>query len=154
MSRSEGSVRIGPVSLFTLVIVLCLAVLAVLAATTAQATYASAEKQARFTQDTYANEQKAQATVAALDAALAPVRNAGGGLEEALAAVDRALPPNAVRDGATVKAEFVAGSGRTLAIEVDIQPDATYAVTSWKATTQWTDDNAGKTLWSGVAQKR
>ena len=37
MARNQGSVRMGPVSLFTLVIILCLAVLAVLAVTTAQA---------------------------------------------------------------------------------------------------------------------
>ena len=36
MNSTNGSVRIGPISLFTLVIILCLAVMAVLSATTAQ----------------------------------------------------------------------------------------------------------------------
>ena len=45
MNSTNGSVRIGPISLFTLVIILCLAVMAVLSATTAQATYSAAENQ-------------------------------------------------------------------------------------------------------------
>ena len=35
-ARGRGSVRIGPISLFTLVIIVCLAVMAVLSVTTAQ----------------------------------------------------------------------------------------------------------------------
>ena len=74
MNSTNGSVRIGPISLFTLVIILCLAVMAVLSATTAQATYSAAEKQALFTNDTYQNEQAAQSAVAVIDAALEDVR--------------------------------------------------------------------------------
>ena len=88
MNSTNGSVRIGPISLFTLVIILCLAVMAVLSATTAQATYSAAEKQALFTNDTYQNEQAAQSAVAVIDAALEDVRASGGGLDEALAAVE------------------------------------------------------------------
>ncbi len=153
-TRGRGSVRIGPISLFALVIILCLAVMAVLSITTAQATYAAAERQAEFTEDTYANERAAQEFTARIDAALAPVRASGGGLEEALAAVDAALPAGAARDGSTVRAEFTADSGRTLSVELDIQADATYAVTAWKATTLWTEQNAGETLWPGAAQTR
>lgn len=157
MSRSNGSVRIGPISLFTLVIVLCLAVMAVLAVTTAQATYAAAEKQALFTDDTYANERAAQSAVAAIDAALQPVRAAGGGSSAAQAAVDRALPTDialAERDGSTVRLQFATGSGRILDVELVINADATYEITEWKATTQWTNDGADKTLWPGAAQTR
>ena len=68
MNSTNGSVRIGPISLFTLVIILCLAVMAVLSATTAQATYSAAEKQALFTNDTYQNEQAAQSAVAVIEA--------------------------------------------------------------------------------------
>lgn len=153
-TRGRGSVRIGPISLFALVIILCLAVMAVLSVTTAQATYAAAERQADFTADTYANERAAQEFTADVDAALAPVRAAGGGLNAALAAVDKVLPANSERDGATVRAEFTADSGRTLAVELDIQADATYVVKAWKATTLWTENGAGETLWSGAAQTR
>ena len=95
--------RIGPISLFALVIILCLAVMAVLSVTTAQATYAAAERQASFTTDTYANERAGQELVADVDAALAPVRAAHGGLAEALSAVRAALPEGAELDGSTVK---------------------------------------------------
>ncbi len=113
--------RIGPISLFALVIILCLAVMAVLSVTTAQATYAAAERQASFTADTYANERAGQEFAASIDAALAPVRAAGGGLAETLAAVRAALPAGAELDGSTVKAEFTADSGRALAVVLDIQ---------------------------------
>lgn len=154
MSGSKGSVRIGPISLFTLVIVLCLAVLGVLTVTTAQATYAAADKQATFTEDTYANEDAAQRLVSQVDGALAGVRESGGGLSAALAAVDRILPDNAERDGSTVRATFSTESGRTLAIELTIRANATYEIASWKATTQWTNAGSGETLWAGAAQTR
>ena len=137
MNSTNGSVRIGPISLFTLVIILCLAVMAVLSATTAQATYSAAEKQALFTNDTYQNEQAS-----------------GGGLDEALAAVDEALPADAQRDGSRVLMTFASPSGRTLDVELTITANATYEISQWKATTQWTNDGPGATLWSGAAQTR
>ena len=131
MNSTNGSVRIGPISLFTLVIILCLAVMAVLSATTAQATYSAAEKQA-----------------------LEDVRASGGGLDEALAAVDEALPADAQRDGSRVLMTFASSSGRTLDVELTITANATYEISQWKATTQWTNDGPGATLWSGAAQTR
>ena len=154
MNSTNGSVRIGPISLFTLVIILCLAVMAVLSATTAQATYSAAEKQALFTNDTYQNEQAAQSAVAVIDAALEDVRASGGGLDEALAAVDEALPADAQRDGSRVLMTFASSSGRTLDVELTITANATYEISQWKATTQWTNDGPGATLWSGAAQTR
>ncbi|WP_270295275.1 S4A5 electrogenic sodium bicarbonate cotransporter 4 [Eggerthella sinensis] len=154
MSGSNSTVRIGPISLFTLVIILCLAVMAVLSATTAQATYSAAEKQALFTDDTYANESAAQSAVAAIDAALAPVRDADGGLDAALAAVDKALPTDAAsaqRDGASVFLTFTTPSGRTLDVELTIKSNATYEISQWKATTQWTNDGPSTMLWPGAA---
>ena len=153
MNSTNGSVRIGPISLFTLVIILCLAVMAVLSATTAQATYSAAEKQALFTNDTYQNEQAAQSAVAVIDAALEDVRASGGGLDEALAAVDE-LPADAQRDGSRVLMTFASSSGRTLDVELTITANATYEISQWKATTQWTNDGPGATLWSGAAQTR
>ena len=154
MSSPKGSVRIGPISLFTLVIVLFLAVLGALAVTTAQATYAAAEKQAAFTNDTYTNETAAQSLVSEIDRALFDIRESRGDLIAALAAVKLVLPDNAHLDGSTISASFMAQSGRTLAITLEIRPDATYEITSWKATTQWTDKNTGEKLWAGTAQTR
>ena len=154
MSRSKGSVRIGPISLFTLMTVLCLAVLGVLSISTAQATYAAAEKQAAFTADTYVNESAAQNLLANVDETLASVRKAGGSLDAALVAVDGMLPSNAKREGTTVSAKFSTESGRALDIELTVRANATYEITAGKATTQWPNASSGETLWSGAAQTR
>lgn len=151
-NQAHGSVRIGPISLFALVIILCLAVMAVLAVTTAQATLAAAERQAAFTTDTYSNERAAQQFVADIDTALVPVREKNGGLDAARAAIDPLLSANVQRDGSAVQATFAADSGRTLTIELTLRANATYEITSWKATTQWTNSNPAETLWQGSAQ--
>lgn len=71
MARPHGSVRIGPISLFTLIIILCLAVLAVLSITTARAELSITERQAATTTGTYQLEVQGQEFVAAVDGALA-----------------------------------------------------------------------------------
>ena len=76
---TTGSVRMGPISIFTLVIVICLAVMATLALTTARADTALAERQASFTADDYANECLGQAFLAEVDAALASARAVSSG---------------------------------------------------------------------------
>lgn len=93
MARSHGSVRMGPISLFTLVITLCLAVMALLAFTTGRAELALTQRQQTATTDLYANEAAAQQFVAALDSRLAQLRQGGDPRqEEALgAAVDAAV---------------------------------------------------------------
>lgn len=154
MSQAKGTVRIGPVSLLSLTIIVCLAVMAVLAAATAQATYAAADKQARFVNDTYANERAAQDLVSEIDAALASVRASEGSQTEALAAVERTLAArnDAFLNGNQVNASFAADSGRTLDVAVDINSDATYTITHWSATTQWNDTDPDDILWSGSTQ--
>ena len=71
MAKPHGSVRIGPISLFTLIIVLCLAVLTVLSVTTSQAELSTTERQAATTTETYQLEAVGQQFVADVDAALA-----------------------------------------------------------------------------------
>lgn len=71
MAKPHGSVRIGPISLFTLIIVLCLAVLAVLSVTTSLAELSTTERQAATTTETYQLEDVGQQFVANVDAALA-----------------------------------------------------------------------------------
>ncbi len=151
MARTRSSFRIGPISIFSLVIILCLAVLSVLTVTTAHATYALASKQALFNTDTYQNEAAAQEFLADLDSALAPVRATNGGSAAALAAVDKMLPANATRENTMVRAEFSTESGRKLNIELTIRSNATYEIASWKATTLWTNDNANQSIWLGAA---
>lgn len=71
MAKPHGSVRIGPISLFTLIIILCLAVLATLSVTTARAELSITERQAATTTETYQLETTAQTFVADVDTALA-----------------------------------------------------------------------------------
>ena len=87
MAKPHGSVRIGPISLFTLIIILCLAVLSVLSLTTARAELSVTERQAATTTETYQLEAAAQTFVAEVDAALsADVRGDKGALIEVLEA--------------------------------------------------------------------
>ena len=68
--------------------------------------------------------------------------------------MDEALPADAQRDGSRVLMTFASSSGRTLDVELTITANATYEISQWKATTQWTNDGPGATLWSGAAQTR
>lgn len=70
MAKTHGSVRIGPISLLTLVIVLCLAVMAVLTVATAQASLNLTTRQAKATTTLYGDEIAGQKFVAATDAYL------------------------------------------------------------------------------------
>ena len=201
MAKSHGSVRMGPISLFALIIILCLAVMAVLAITTAQATYALTQRQAAAAEELYAAETAAQRLVGGIDAELARARTDGATPPGALAAVDRALPqladeaagaaalPLTARveavspdkaaglagivgvgrtgdpsvDGVAmpgvtpllddvlgaVSATFTTEGGRTLDVVIAICDDGRYEVLSWKATTEWNEEGAGETLWSG-----
>lgn len=150
-TRQKGSVRMGPISLFALIILLSLAVLSVLAASTAQATYASATKQARFTTDTYSNEVAAQELIRSIDTELAHVQSKGGSRADALESLSLLLPEGAWIEGTTIHAQFLQESGRTLTIALEINDTLEYRVTQWQAITQWSTQEEGETLWSGVA---
>lgn len=78
MAKPHGSVRIGPISLFTLIIILCLSVLAVLSVTTARAEYSITQRQADTTTETYQLESAGQSFVSRVDGILSEVRRAGG----------------------------------------------------------------------------
>lgn len=139
MAKPHGSVRIGPISLFTLIIVLCLAVLTVLSVTTSLAELSTTERQAATTTETYQLEAVGQQFVADVDAALAE-----GTLEDVL----QRYSDSAVRDGDLISVTFSMESGRTLAVVLRIQND-TYTIEQWKVTTEWTDDGTGENLWLG-----
>ena len=138
MAKPHGSVRIGPISLFTLIIVLCLAVLTVLSVTTSLAELSTTERQAATT-ETYQLESVGQQFVADVDAALAE-----GTLEDVL----QRYSDSTVRDGELISATFSMESGRTLAIVLRIQNN-TYTIEQWKVTAEWIDDGTGENLWLG-----
>ena len=134
MAKPHGSVRIGPISLFTLIIVLCLAVLTVLSVTTSLAELSTTERQAATTTETYQLESVGQQFVADVDAALAE-----GTLEDVL----QRYSDSTVRDGELISATFSMESGRTLAIVLRIQNN-TYTIEQWKVTAEWIDDGTGE----------
>lgn len=187
--RRVSTVRMGPISVFALVIILCLAVLGVLSASTATAGSSLAQRQASFAADDYRNEVAGQQLYAAADDALAPVRAAGGDAAAASAALEAALPDitaaaqegfaegefvsaepgvavseapaasapaepaipsvQASIEGSTLSAHIQSSSGRCLDIQLEAQPDGTLAVTAWKATTLWVEDDTD-VIWQGA----
>ena len=158
-------VRIGPISLITLIIVICMAVLGVLAASTSHATQTISERQANASQQMYLNEKAGQELVADIDAVLVNQRAAGASATRAAAAVESELDTicQAARDTAggrvdctanvdntTVKAQFICDNARTLSVAVTIRDDATYRIDQWKmASVQQAAPGMGN-LWSGA----
>ena len=162
MSRqANNSVRMGPISLFTLVVVLCIAVMSVLCFSLSHSSLTVAQRQADFATDSYANESAGQEFVAAVDEVLAGLRaDAGGsaaradgaagaasgkavviGKKSALAALEARgadLAPGATLSfgSDSVTADFLLPSSRRLYVELAIDDDATYHVVQWKQTTR------------------
>lgn len=161
--RANNSVRMGPISLFTLVVVLCLAVMSVLCFSLAHSSLTVAQRQADFATDSYANESSGQEFVAAVDEVLAGLsgdKAAAGpatgaeaadsaastarpviGKESAMAALrarGAELAPKAKLSfgSDTVTADFLLPSSRRLYVELRINDDATYSVVQWKQTTR------------------
>lgn len=136
----EERVRIGPISVFTLIAVICLAVLAVLAFSTANAAYTMSQRQATSVSGLYLNETAAQEFVAGIDDALAG--EGGDGVERALPALcqaaqkaaDGRVTASASMEGNVVSAQFVNDNGRVLTIEVTIRDNDTYRIDKWKVT--------------------
>lgn len=159
------NVRIGPISVITLIIVICMAVLAVLAASTSHASSTIAERQAEGYQTMYLNELAGQEFVAGIDDALAPVRRVSGSAAEGAAAVKQSLDKicanaRAAADGRvdcvadikgnTVTAEFVCEDTRRLNVAITIRDDATYRIEEWKSTSAQQDAQTTGTLWAGA----
>jgi hypothetical protein len=161
MSERRGAVRIGPISLFTLVAVVCLAVMSVLVVTTSRAMYTMAQLQASSTTDGYAAESAAQEFLSGVDAALASSH--AGGKSAAISAVGSALPSlesQAQAEGVTTSAEtttdgitatFSTSEGRKLEVVLSVGDDARYKISKWKLTAEQNDDGTGETLWSGTS---
>lgn len=163
--RRKENVRIGPISIFTLVIVLCLAVLAVLAFSTGNASLVMAQRQADATTQLYLDEAAAQEFVAQADARLAGVRDAGGGqrdatravagsltqmVEAAEAAVDGHVEATASIDGEVLEAEFNCSNGRMLQVRASILDDATLRIDKWKMTAVQNEPEPDGQLWTGM----
>lgn len=159
------NVRNGPASLFTLVVILCLAVLAVLAASTAQATLLMSQRLAVANQEFYLAEEAGQTLLAGLDGALGEVRDGAGAQRDAAQAVEMALPEicenarqavdgkadiAATFEGGRVNVEITCHNGRTLKASIAILDDATYRIDRWKTTAVENEEQPTGTLWTGA----
>ena len=129
--------RIGPSSLFALVIVLCLAVLFALALSTANATNTMAQRQANQVTGVYANESAAQEFLAGADEVLATrgsselQRSLSGICAAAEAAANGQVRATADFTDGVVHAQFENSNGRLLSIALTIRDDDTYRIDAW-----------------------
>ena len=136
-------VRIGTISVFALVVIICLAVLAVLAFSTANASLTLSQRQATAMEELYLDERAAQEFVAGVDALLAKdadaqanVRAAKGALDglcaDARAATDGRVTVSADAADNQITADFSCDNGRTLSIVLVVRDNGTYRIDKWK----------------------
>ena len=145
-------VRIGSISVFALVVIISLAVLAILALSTANASLVMSQRQAQAMTELYLDERAAQEFVAGTDALLAEARangSADDAGQEGIRAVQGALDKlcanarstasgkvraTAAVDGQQITAEFACDNGRLLNIVLVVRDNGTYRVDKWKMT--------------------
>lgn len=99
MNDSQSSVRIGPISLFALIAVICLATLAVLSIATSNATYRLTTLQADSMAQQYQAETAAQTFVARIDARYADATVTAERAAAQRAAAEKAAAELAARTG-------------------------------------------------------
>lgn len=149
MKKTFGSVRMGPISVFALVITLCLSVMAILTTATASANYNEATKQANFTTGLYADEVAAQEMLASIDEVLADSKKAGG-KAAAMNKLREILPKETSFTNDSIALSFVAADGRRLTVNITINNDCSYTINQWKTSTQWNPSAQTETLWQGM----
>ena len=162
--RRTDNVRIGPISIITLIAVLCMSVLAVLSVSTAEATAAISDRQAEATKELYDNENAAQAFVAGIDDTLTSVRASNPSAEKGAAEVEKSLDAiceaareagggqvavTATMDGTRVNAEFVGEKTRRLSVTITILDGAMYRIDRWKASAVQQEAQTVGNLWMG-----
>ena len=159
MARTRASVsgtenvRMGPLALFTLMAVICLAVLAVLALSTSNATISLALRRQGATTQLYLDETAAQTFVAELDGQVTEARRTSDPLDSSVleAAVAQAtdvaldiekyqdaqprLNISTTIDDDIVNASFDCDNGRKLDISITWEADGTLSVRRWRMMT-------------------
>ncbi len=165
MAKSlKTGVRIGPVSLLTLISVLLLAVLAMLCVTTTNAASAMATRQAESVSDTYALDSCGQQVLACIDEELQSSKGASGSfaastitagwnsIQQKVVSAGYTDMQNlsASADGSEISFEISTYSGKTLNAKVRVSDNMTYTVEQWKTTT--TQETPQETLWTGASK--
>jgi pectate lyase len=161
MSSSGESVRIGPISIFTLIAVICLAVLSVLAVTTASASLNMAKLQASSMTQQYGAENAAQTFLAQVDeranAATGSGTDRANAISGSLSTITKSVQSKA-SDGVTVtastkdanvNAQFACEDGRVLDISIELHADGSYKIAKWNMTAKRNDAQT-ENLWSGM----
>ena len=149
MARPRGSLRIGPISVFTLVVLISLSVMSVLTITTANASRALAEKQSSIVQESYLNEASAQHLIAQIDTLLQDAQSNGMSRAAALERIQSILPDGSTVSENVITVFFFSGDRRFLEIEIKVTDDLHYVVNRWRASTEWVPDTTGPNLWPG-----
>lgn len=156
-SKTEG-MRMGPITLVTLISVLLLSVLAVLCVTTSNATQAMAQRHAQATAETYAIDACGQAMVAGIGeasqgagSAAAAAANVGTNLESIKAAALQKSNVSGLSIDATVSEGGVAftvstENGKSLSANIGIAENGSTSINEWRLTT--TQTVTEETLWS------
>lgn len=149
--EEKGSVRMGPVTLISLVVILCLSVLCVLSFTTARASFAQTQRQAEFVSATYLNEGAGQDYVQLVADNLAKAQADGASREAAMDMIRAASPSVAQIDSSTIRIAFkTSQTDRLLHIQITVHEDLTYTVDQWKTSVKWSPDNDSKnSIWQG-----
>lgn len=149
--ESDSSVRIGSITIFALVIVLCIAVMGMLSVSTGRAALAASEKQAAYTSEIYQNEKEAWEFVSEVDRTLYDLRSTWWwskyqGIINAAEVVD--ATEGASIDEDVISAKFTSENGKTLTVKMTITDDLNLRIDEWKVSTDREMDN-GDVLWSG-----
>lgn len=164
MAKQNEGVRIGPISLVTLISVLLLAVLAMLCVTTANATRTMAERQAASVSETYQLDacgqallagvnEKAAGSASAADAATAVSGQISELQQQALQQASNSdATLEAQVNGANVSFTVALPSGKALNGEIALNDNGTASISEWKLST--TQQVSEQTLWSGSSQNQ
>lgn len=163
-TRSSEGVRIGPISLLTLISVLLLAVLAMLCVTTSNAARAMSKRQAAAATSSYNVEACGQTMLATLDdVAHANGNDATSAVSGIAARMDTIkqnvsddadadnLDIDASAEGTSVSFTITAHDGRKLDARVTFADDLSYSSDEWKVTTNQSDQAESDALWAGSA---
>lgn len=160
--RESNTMQAGLISLLVFVLVIPLAVMSVLAFSTARASWAVSTNHAEATADAYAVESCGQALVAGVADSLAQSQAAGADTVAQLQALGSQLPGIAAKaqdadgkvtvqaslDGSEVTASVASQDGQQLNIRINVGNGAKYSIDSWTVSTQRVPA-PGQPLWTG-----
>lgn len=157
-TQRDEHTGIGAISLFALIVILCLAVLSVLTVTTAHSSLVLSLRQAAAMQEIYLNETAAQTFVADVDRTLQASGGAGtAGLEGELSqlcsnaeqAADGQVEAHARISGDSIVADFACEGGRTLHVILTVDSNGTYRIDSWRMKAIENEEQPMGTLYLG-----